>query len=149
VLQFEQELRMIERFANQCQSGRFHTGQGHISRMRSELCGDKRRKGEATSTLRLGMAASGSPIQVSTQVESVGMLRTRGNADRANLHRVREAQVGMAIADRKEECRTADQFYCGGIFSCNSDNSKSTEACGKLSGEAQVSPPSIMPKLNR
>jgi hypothetical protein len=65
------------------------------------------------------------------------------------LHRVREVRVGMAIADRKEECRTADQFYCGGIFYCNSDNSKSTEACGKLSGEGQVSPPPIMPKLNR
>jgi hypothetical protein len=34
----------------------------------------------------------------------------------------------MAIADRKEECRTADQFDCGGIFFCNSDSSKSTEA---------------------
>jgi len=88
-------------------------------------------------------------IPASTRVESVGTLRTGGNADRANLHRVREAQVGMAIADHKGECQTADQFYCGGIFSCNSDNSKSTEACGKLSGEAQVSPPSIMPKLNR
>jgi hypothetical protein len=58
------------------------------------------------------------------------MLRTRGNADRVNLHPVREPQVGMAIADRKEECRTADQFYCGGISSCNSDSSKSTEAFG-------------------
>jgi len=77
------------------------------------------------------------------------MSRTRGNADRVNLHRIREAQVGMAIADRKEECRTADQFYCGGIFSCNSDNSKSTEACGKLSGEGQVSLSPIMPKPNR
>jgi len=75
-----------------------------------------------------GFHASWSPIQASTRVGSVGMSRTRGNADRANLHRVREAQVGMAIADRKGECRTADQFYCGGIFSCNSDNSKSTEA---------------------
>jgi hypothetical protein len=86
-------------------------------------------------------------IRVSTSVESVGMLRTRGNADSVNLHRVREVQVDMAIADRKEECRTADQFYCDGIFSCNSDNSKSTEACGKLSGEGQVSPPPIMPKF--
>ena len=58
------------------------------------------------------------------------MLRTRGNADRVNLHRVREVQVDMAITDRKEECRTADQFYCGGIFSCNSGSSKSTEAFG-------------------
>jgi hypothetical protein len=58
------------------------------------------------------------------------MSRTRGNADRVNLHRVREAQVGMAIADRKEERRTAEQFDCGGIFSCNSDSSKSTEASG-------------------
>ena len=58
------------------------------------------------------------------------MSRTRGNADRVNLHRVREAQVDMAITDRKEECRTADQFYCGGICSCNSGSSKSTEAFG-------------------
>ena len=58
------------------------------------------------------------------------MSPTRGNAGKANLHRVREAPVGMAIADRKEECRTADQFYCGGIFSCNSDSSKSIEASG-------------------
>jgi hypothetical protein len=72
----------------------------------------------------------GSAIQVSTRVESVGMLRTRGNADRVNFHPLQEAQVGMAIADRKKECRTADQFDCGGIFSCNSDSSKSTEASG-------------------
>ena len=77
------------------------------------------------------------------------MSRTRGNADRVNLHRVRELQVDMAITDRKEECRTADQFYCGGIFSCNSGSSKSTEAFGKLSDEGRVSPSSIMPKLNR
>ena len=69
-------------------------------------------------------------IRRSTRVENVGMLRTRVNADRVNLYRVREAPVGMAITDRKEECRTADQFYCGGIFSCNYGSSKSTEAFG-------------------
>ena len=56
------------------------------------------------------------------------MSPTRGNAGKVNLHRIREAPVGTAIADRKEECRTADQFYCGEIFFCNSDSSKSTEA---------------------
>jgi hypothetical protein len=34
----------------------------------------------------------------------------------------------MATADRKEDCRIADQLHCDGIFSCSSDNSKSTEA---------------------
>jgi hypothetical protein len=58
------------------------------------------------------------------------MLLAVGNADNAMSARILEIQVGMAIADRKEECRTADQFYCGGIFSCNSDSSKSTEAFG-------------------
>jgi hypothetical protein len=38
----------------------------------------------------------------------------------------------MAIADRKEKCRTADQFHCAGIFSCNSGSSKSTEAFGNF-----------------
>jgi hypothetical protein len=74
------------------------------------------------------MAASASFIQASTRVESVGMSRTRGNVGTINLHRVREARVGMAIADHKDECRTADRFDCGGIFSCNSRTSKSTEA---------------------
>ena len=31
----------------------------------------------------------------------------------ANLDRLREAQVGMAIEDRKEECRIEDQFDFG------------------------------------
>jgi len=74
-------------------------------------------------------------IRTSTRVESVGMWRTRGNADRVNLHRVREAQVGMATVDRKQKCRTADQFDCDGIFSCNFGSSKSTEAFGSFLAE--------------
>ena len=58
------------------------------------------------------------------------MLRAVGNADNAMSARILEIQVDMAIADRKEECRTADQFDCGGIFSCDSDSSESTEAFG-------------------
>jgi hypothetical protein len=77
-----------------------------------------------------GFHASWSPIQASTRVGSVDMSRTRGSAGRINSHRVPVAQVDMAIADRKKECRTADQFDCGEIFSCNSDSSKSTEAFG-------------------
>ena len=54
----------------------------------------------------------------------------------------------MAIAGRKEECLIADQFHCGGIFSCNSDSSKSIEAFGNslARGRASLSP--ILPKLN-
>jgi hypothetical protein len=37
---------MIERFADQRQSGRVHTRQAHINMMRSQRGGDKRRKGE-------------------------------------------------------------------------------------------------------
>jgi hypothetical protein len=53
------------------------------------------------------------------------------------LRRLREAQVDMAITDRKEEYRAAEQFDCGGIFSCNSDSSKSTEAFGNFLAEGQ------------
>jgi hypothetical protein len=59
--------------------------------------------------------------------------------DRVNLRRLQEAQVDMAITDRKKECRAADQFDCGGIFSCNSDSSKSTEAFGNFLAEGQGS----------
>jgi hypothetical protein len=52
------------------------------------------------------------------------------------LHLVREALVGMAIADRKEACRIADQFDCAGIFSCNSDSSRSTGAFGNFLARA-------------
>jgi hypothetical protein len=59
--------------------------------------------------------------------------------DRVNLRRLREAQVDMAITDRKEECRVADQFDCGGIFSRNFGSSKSTEAFGNSLAEGQGS----------
>jgi hypothetical protein len=45
----------------------------------------------------------------------------------------------MATVDRKQKYRAADRFYCGGIFSCNSDNSKSTEAFGNSLAEGQGS----------
>jgi len=45
----------------------------------------------------------------------------------------------MATVDRKQKCRTADQFDCDGIFSCNSGSSKSTEAFGNFLAEGQGS----------
>jgi hypothetical protein len=59
--------------------------------------------------------------------------------DRVNLRRLREAQVDMAITDRKEEYRAADQFGCGGIFSRNFGSLKSTEAFGNFLAEGQGS----------
>jgi hypothetical protein len=45
----------------------------------------------------------------------------------------------MATVDRKQKCRTADQFDCDGILSCNSGSSKSTEAFGNFLAEGQGS----------
>jgi hypothetical protein len=53
VLQFEKELRMVERLSEQGQLGGVHSGWAHINRMLAGRDGHKRRKGESGATEHL------------------------------------------------------------------------------------------------